>query len=64
VLDSIFMFTGLLTGHSDYGYLDWLGALGWSASLGCRGVTHSDGVHVGGPGDLLGCSAFRRPTGY
>jgi formate/nitrite transporter FocA (FNT family) len=30
VLDSIFMFAGLLTGHSDYGYADWLGALGWS----------------------------------
>jgi formate/nitrite transporter FocA (FNT family) len=32
VLDSIFMFAGLLTGESDYGYLDWLGALGWSAA--------------------------------
>lgn len=31
VLDSIFMFAGLLAGHADYGYLDWLGALGWSA---------------------------------
>ncbi|GAA2028699.1 formate/nitrite transporter family protein [Terrabacter terrae] len=31
VLDSILMFTGLLTGAADYGYLDWLGALGWSA---------------------------------
>lgn len=31
VLDSIFMFGGLLTGRADYGYLDWLGALGWSA---------------------------------
>lgn len=31
VLDSIFMFTGLLTGHADYGYADWVGALGWSA---------------------------------
>lgn len=31
VLDSIFMFTGLLTGGADYGYPDWLGALGWSA---------------------------------
>ncbi len=31
VLDSIFMFAGLLTGQADYGYLDWLGALGWSA---------------------------------
>lgn len=31
VLDSILMFTGLLTGQADYGYLDWLGALGWSA---------------------------------
>ncbi|MEP7088484.1 MAG: formate/nitrite transporter family protein [Nocardioidaceae bacterium] len=31
VLDSILMFTGLLTGKADYGYLDWLGALGWSA---------------------------------
>jgi formate/nitrite transporter FocA (FNT family) len=31
VLDSILMFTGLLTGKADYGWLDWLGALGWSA---------------------------------
>jgi formate/nitrite transporter FocA (FNT family) len=33
VLDSIFMFAGLLTGHADYGYADWVGALGWP-SLG------------------------------
>jgi formate/nitrite transporter FocA (FNT family) len=31
VLDSIFMFAGLLTGHADYGYADWVGALAWSA---------------------------------
>ena len=31
VLDSILMFAGLLTGRADYTYLDWLGALGWSA---------------------------------
>ncbi|MEO7752382.1 MAG: formate/nitrite transporter family protein [Terracoccus sp.] len=31
VLDSILMFAGLLTGLADYDYLDWLGALGWSA---------------------------------
>ena len=31
VLDSILMFCGLLTGKADYTYLDWLGALGWSA---------------------------------
>ena len=31
VLDSIMMFAGLLTGKADYDYLDWLGALGWSA---------------------------------
>ena len=31
VLDSIFLFAGILTGEADYGYLDWLGALGWSA---------------------------------
>ncbi len=31
VLDSILMFAGLLTGDADYGYADWLGALGWSA---------------------------------
>jgi formate/nitrite transporter FocA (FNT family) len=31
VLDSILMFAGLLTGRADYGYVDWLGALGWSA---------------------------------
>ncbi len=30
ILDSILMFAGLLTGRADYGYLDWLGALGWS----------------------------------
>ena len=30
ILDSILMFAGLLTGKADYGYLDWLGALGWS----------------------------------
>jgi formate/nitrite transporter FocA (FNT family) len=30
VLDSIFMFTGLLTGHASYGYAAWVGALGWS----------------------------------
>ena len=30
VLDSILMFAGLLTGDADYGYGDWLGALGWS----------------------------------
>jgi formate/nitrite transporter FocA (FNT family) len=33
VLDSILMFCGLLTGHTDYGYADWLIALCWS-SLG------------------------------
>ena len=31
VLDSILMFCGLLTGEADYGWFDWLGALGWSA---------------------------------
>jgi formate/nitrite transporter FocA (FNT family) len=30
VLDSILMFAGLLSGGAPYGYLDWLGALGWS----------------------------------
>jgi formate/nitrite transporter FocA (FNT family) len=30
VLDSILMFAGLLTGDADYGYLDWLQALGWA----------------------------------
>jgi formate/nitrite transporter FocA (FNT family) len=30
VLDSIMMFAGLLTGDADYGYGDWLGALGWA----------------------------------
>lgn len=30
VLDSLFMFAGLHSG-SHFGYLDWLGALGWSA---------------------------------
>lgn len=31
VLDSILMFAGLLTGDAPYGYVSWLGALGWSA---------------------------------
>lgn len=31
VLDSIFIFAGLLTGRAGYGVGDWLGALGWSA---------------------------------
>lgn len=31
VLDSILMFAGLWSGLADYSYLDWLGALGWSA---------------------------------
>lgn len=31
VLDSILMFTGLVSGHAPYGYGDWLSALGWSA---------------------------------
>ncbi|WFE39300.1 formate/nitrite transporter family protein [Micromonospora sp. WMMD998] len=30
VLDSILMFAALATGHAPFGYLDWLGALGWS----------------------------------
>ena len=30
VLDSILIFCGLLTGHADYGYADWFGALVWS----------------------------------
>jgi formate/nitrite transporter FocA (FNT family) len=31
VLDSIFMFTGLLSGHPSYTWADWGRALGWSA---------------------------------
>ena len=31
VLDSIMMFAALISGHAPFGYLDWLGALGWSA---------------------------------
>jgi formate/nitrite transporter FocA (FNT family) len=31
VLDSILMFAALHTGRASFGYLDWLGALGWSA---------------------------------
>lgn len=31
VLDSIFIFIGLLTGRANYGFGDWLVALGWSA---------------------------------
>jgi formate/nitrite transporter FocA (FNT family) len=30
VLDSIFMFAGLLAGHAPYTWADWAGALGWS----------------------------------
>jgi formate/nitrite transporter FocA (FNT family) len=30
VLDSILMFSGLLSGGAGYGWLDWLGALAWS----------------------------------
>lgn len=33
VLDSIFLFTGLITGESPYGWLDWLDAL-WLSTLG------------------------------
>jgi formate-nitrite transporter family protein len=31
VLDSILMFAALTAGRAPFGYLDWLGALGWSA---------------------------------
>ena len=31
VLDSIFIFAGLLTGRAGYSYADWVRALGWSA---------------------------------
>ena len=31
VLDSIMMFAALIGGQAPFGYLDWLGALGWSA---------------------------------
>ncbi len=31
ILDSILMFAGLVTGHATYSWLDWLGALGFSA---------------------------------
>ena len=31
VLDSVFMFTGLLGGRATYTWADWAGALGWSA---------------------------------
>jgi formate/nitrite transporter FocA (FNT family) len=30
VLDSIFMFAGLIGGHAAYTWPDWAGALGWS----------------------------------
>lgn len=33
VLDSIFLFTGLITGEATYGWLDWLDAL-WLSALG------------------------------
>lgn len=31
ILDSLFMFAALHTSTATFGYLDWLGALGWSA---------------------------------
>jgi formate/nitrite transporter FocA (FNT family) len=31
ILDSILMFTGLLTGDAGYGWGDWAVALGWSS---------------------------------
>jgi formate/nitrite transporter FocA (FNT family) len=31
VLDSIFLFAGILTGTADYGWIDWAAALAWSA---------------------------------
>jgi formate/nitrite transporter FocA (FNT family) len=31
VVDSVFMFAGLTTGHAPYSWGDWAGALGWSA---------------------------------
>lgn len=31
IVDSLFMFSGLTSGHCPYGWLDWLSALGWSA---------------------------------
>jgi len=31
VLDSLLMFAALITGDAPFGYLDWLGALAWSA---------------------------------
>jgi formate/nitrite transporter FocA (FNT family) len=31
IVDSLFMFAGLTSGHANYGWADWLGALGWSA---------------------------------
>jgi len=30
IVDSVFMFTGLVTGHAPYSWGDWAGALGWS----------------------------------
>ena len=51
VLDSILMFSGLLTGEADYGYLDWLRALGWSAL----------GNLVGGLGLVTGLRLLRVP---
>lgn len=51
VLDSILMFAGLLTGSADYGYLDWSGALAWSAL----------GNLVGGLGLVTGLRLLRVP---
>ena len=51
VLDSILMFSGLLTGEADYGYLDWLRALAWSAF----------GNLVGGLGLVTGLRLLRVP---
>jgi formate-nitrite transporter family protein len=51
VLDSIFMFAGLLGGKAAYSWLDWLGALGWS----------SFGNLVGGVGLVTSIRLLRVP---
>jgi formate/nitrite transporter FocA (FNT family) len=37
ILDSLIIFAALHTGHTRFGYLDWLGFLGWTALWNCLG---------------------------
>jgi formate/nitrite transporter FocA (FNT family) len=51
ILDSIFMFAGLLAGHASYTWADWAGALGWSVL----------GNIIGGVGLVTGIRLLRVP---